>query len=218
VANERSPTVAQLGLGKRGCKKEFMMSIQNQNHDQDLMLDVGQANELKLAFCRAGWTNDEIKALCKDDILSKVLEFVKSQAEIECLIDCDIAPFVPDGWTVEEHIPGGQLDFSSAKVKLYLAKKQKEGFVVGNDLRKELRNKSVMNANVLDWYLAHSKKIPNAWKGKYVFFWGTIYRNADGVLYVRCLYWDGNQWDWNCSWLDSNFYSNSPAAVANFKS
>jgi len=39
-----------------------------------------------------------------------------------------------------------------------------------------------MNANVLDYLLAHPELIPEDWKNKYVFFWGTIYRYSSGGL------------------------------------
>lgn len=42
----------------------------------DFKLDVGQANELKGAFGKNGWTNSEIKNLCKGSILAEVKEFL----------------------------------------------------------------------------------------------------------------------------------------------
>jgi hypothetical protein len=51
--------------------------------DKELMLDVGQANELKLAFRRAGYTNAEIKKLCEGDLLAQLLPLVKGVAEVK---------------------------------------------------------------------------------------------------------------------------------------
>ena len=185
--------------------------------NNDLMLDVSQAAELKLAFRRNGWNNAEIKTLSEGDILANVLKVIKGQAEIkmiERLIDCDSAPFVPNGWTVEEHKKGGMLKFYPAMISLYLSKKQKKGTIGGHDLRKELANKPVMNANVLDYLLAHPELIPEEWKGEYIFFWGTIYRSSDGDLYVRYLDWFGSKWNWDYDWLDNDFNSGNPAALA----
>jgi len=70
------------------------MSAQN----NDLMLDVSQAEELKFAFRRNNWTNKDIKVLSEGDILGKVLKVIKGQAEIkpiEYLIDCDADPLCP---------------------------------------------------------------------------------------------------------------------------
>jgi hypothetical protein len=183
----------------------------------DLMLDVGQAAELKLAFRRNGWNNAEIKTLSKGGILTDVLKVIKGQAEIkviERLIDCDANPFIPNGWSVEEHKKGGMFKFNPEKISLYLSKKQKKGSIGGYDLRKELSYKPVMNANVLDYLLAHPELIPEKWKGKYIFFWGTIYRDSVGNLNVRCLRWGGSLWRWRYTWLVFGFNSDDSAALA----
>lgn len=185
--------------------------------NNDLMFDVSQTAELKLAFRRNGWNNAEIKTLLEGGILANVLKVIKGQAEIkmiERLIDCDSAPFVPDGLSVEDHKKGGMFKFNPEKISLYLSKKQKKGSIGGYDLRKELADKPVMNANVLDYLLARPELIPKEWKGKYIFFWGTIYRDSDGDLCVRYLGWNGSEWDWYCNWLDNVFNFGSPAALA----
>lgn len=137
-----------------------------------------------------------------------------SVTELENLIDCDTQPFIPNGWSVEEHVFGGQFSFNPTKVELYLSKKQKNYSIIGSDLRKELKGRKVLNANVLDYLLVHPELIPNDWRGKCVFFWGTIYRDSDGRLYVRYLDWYGFKWSWRYCWLDGYFYSGSPAILA----
>ncbi|MEK7642999.1 MAG: hypothetical protein AAB372_00920 [Patescibacteria group bacterium] len=129
------------------------------------------------------------------------------------IIDCDVDPFTPDGWKVEEHKKGGQFEWGPAKVSLHLSPNQKDGKVIeGNKLRKELAREPMLNANVLDYFLANQYLIPEEWKGKAVFFWGTIYRRSGGRLFVRCLYFDGGRWDWSCSWLDDDWDDIGPAA------
>lgn len=181
----------------------------------DLMLDVSQAHELKLAFRRNGWTNADIKALSEGSLLADVLKVVKGQSEIkpiELLIDCDPDPFIPEGFTLVEHKKMGLYKWNP-NLPLYLSEKQKKGSITGNDLKKELANQLVLNANVLDYLLAHQELIPESWKGKAVFFWGTIYRNSDGLLCVRYLGWGGSEWDWNYRWLDYDFGAAGPAAL-----
>jgi hypothetical protein len=39
------------------------------------------------------------------------------------------------------------------------------------------------------------------------------YRNANGNLYVRYLYWNGDEWCWNYNWLDNDWNGNNPAAA-----
>jgi len=134
------------------------------------------------------------------------------------LIDCDARPFVPDGLSFKEadQLPGtvgGKLLWDKAKSALFLAETQEKGMVSGHALLKELKDKPVFKANVLDYLRAHPELIPEDWKGKAVFFWGTIYRNRGGYLCVRYLYRDGGRWGWHCLWLDGGWSSDDPAAV-----
>ena len=189
----------------------------------DLMLDVGQANELKLAFRRAGYSNDEIKQLCEGNTLADVRNVLLGCAEIKAMehvINCDTDPFVPSGWRVEKHEKSGSFRWDPKQVQFYLSKSQKkDGSIVGNKLRTELADKPVLNANVLEYLLAHPHLIPEAWKEETngdttcVFFWGTIYCDSDGDLCIRCLFWDGDGWYWDCGWLDDVWSNDYPAAL-----
>jgi len=183
----------------------------------DLMLDVDQAGELKAAFRRGDWTNAEIKGLCEGDILKRVRDVVRGFAEIvtkQHVIDCDQDPFCPSGWSVESHQKAGQFTWDPTRVEPYLSPHQRGGkTITGTKLQKELSGMSVLNANVLDYLFDHPELIPEDWKGKYVYFWGTIYRHSDGNLNVRYLYWLGGQWHWGYDWLDPDWNGNSPAVL-----
>ncbi len=184
----------------------------------ELKIDVSQAHEFKLACRRSGYTNADIKRMCEGDLLTRLLPAVRGLAEVvvtKHIVDLDADPFVPVGWIVEEHIRGGQFEFDPAKVALYLDEEQQKGGVIGgNKLREKLLDKLVYNANLLDFYLAHSELIPGEWKGKAVFFWGTIYRDLRGHLCVRNLICDGGRWNWDYRWLDAGFHDDyNPAAV-----
>jgi hypothetical protein len=132
----------------------------------------------------------------------------------------DADPFVPKGWKIEEHKKSGQLEWDPAKVQLYLSPNQKDGkWIEGNKLRQELADKPVLNANVLDYLLAHPQLIPEEWKEddngniRYIFFWGTTYRDSAGDLCVRCLCFHVGQWHWGCHWLDYDWDDSYPAAL-----
>ena len=144
--------------------------------------------------------------------------FLRGDAEVVIkthTIDCDADPYRPEGWKVEEHIKGGQLHWNPDDVSPYLSDQQKDGkYIEGNELRKELKGKPVLNVNVLDYLLAHSKLIPEEWKSKAVFFWGTIYCDSHGSLSVRYLVWLGDEWDWDNGWLDDQWFGNDPAVVS----
>ena len=135
------------------------------------------------------------------------------------IIDLDANPLVPPMWRVVEHRKGGQFEWDASKIELYRSKKQQSGKIIeGTELHEELKRqglkgRSVLNANALDYLLKNRHLIPEEWKGKNVFFWGTVYRRSDGKLYVRCLFWFGHRWDWFDRWLGNEFDDNFPAAL-----
>ena len=185
-------------------------------------LDVGQANELKLAFRRCGFSNEEVKHLSEGNILADVRRVLLGHAEIkikEHVIDCDVNPMIPDGWTIEEHTKGGQLKWDPAKATLFLTDAQKNGVIEGNELRKELAKEPVLNACVLDYLLAHPHLIPDSWKvheqgrTRFIYFWGTIYRGSDGNLCVRCLCWNDGRWSSYFRWLGRVWDDQNPAVL-----
>lgn len=179
---------------------------------------VGLAAKFVGAWAEAGGAPEELNALAeKPEVLKGVLEILAGRSEIKPItytLDFDASPFIPDGWTVESHKKMGQWTFDPSKVKFHLADGQRGGkYVPGTVLREELEKLECYNANLLDFYLKNQYLIPEDWKGKAIFFWGTIYRNADGDLFVRCLDWDGGAWGWCCHWLVSDWREFSPAAV-----
>lgn len=181
------------------------------------IMSARQAAELDHAFERNGWTPTEVKKLSQGDTLANVRRVLLGHASIiaiEHVIDCEADPFVPEGWSVEEHQKGGMFKWDAANVALHLDKGQKNGkYIEGHKLRKELAGKPVLSANVLDYLLAHPHLIPEEWKGKLVFFWGTIYRYRGGSLCVRYLRWGGDGWSWNFLWLVDGWTGSDPAAV-----
>ena len=201
--------------------------------NNELMLDVGQANEFKLACRREGVTNEDIKVICeRKGFLTQVRQVMLGLAEIkpvEHTVDLGADPFLPASWKVEEHQKGkvaklerkgDGLYLEGKKIEFYLPKKQERGCIEDNDLRKELAKMPVLNANVLDYLLKNTRLIPEEWKKDEkgntpcIFFWGTIYRLSGGHLRVRDLYWHDGGWDWGCGWLDNDWLSRCPAAVS----
>ncbi|MCC7004408.1 hypothetical protein IT397_00605 [Candidatus Nomurabacteria bacterium] len=192
--------------------------------NNELMLDVGQANEFKLACRREGLTNEDIKILCeRRGLLGQFRDVLLNRSEIkpiEHLVDFDTPPSIPQGWTIlpdAEQLPArmkGKMKFDPKKVGLHLDNGQKNGKVIqGNDLRKKLEKVPVFGAQLLDFLLENPHLIPEEWKGKAVFFWGTIYRDTVGDLYVRCLGWHGDRGYWDYHWLDYDWSGNDPSAV-----
>lgn len=187
------------------------------------MLDVSQAHELKLAFRREAWSNEEIKMLTEQKgLLRQVREVLLGRSEIKVLehvVDFDKDPSVPEGWSIlpdSEQLSNrvrGQMKFDQKKIGLHLDDRQKKGCLEGNELRKSLADVPAFGAQLLDFYLANPHLIPEEWKGKAIFFWGTIYRYPGGGLCVRYLCWNGGRWGWHCSWLGLGWFDDYPAAV-----
>lgn len=120
-------------------------------------------------------------------------------------------PFIPDGWTIEED--NGQTSFDPSDFALHLEPEQENSYLEGTVLRERLKGKNTMSAAVLDYLLEHPDLIPEEWKGKWVLFWGTVYRDSFGDPCVRCLYWRGGRWGWGSSWVGGDWNGNGPALV-----
>ena len=194
----------------------------------EFVLGVGPAEKLQTACRRNDCGIELIEWLCASNNLKRVMDIQLGRSEIKSIehtIDLSADPFLPDGWKVEEHQKGkvvklerrgDDLYLDGKRIDLYLSKEQKGGCIGGNDLRKKLAKVPILNANVDDYLLKPENQhlIPDSWKGKYIFFWGTIYRGADGSLFVRYLCWCGVRWFWHYLWLDDDFDGLSPAAAS----
>lgn len=178
-----------------------------------------QAAELDHAFERNGFTPELVKKLSEGNTLRLVREVLLGRAEIkhvEHFVNFDRDSFVPQGYTIVEHKGSGQFKYDSTKVKLYLSEKQKNGKTInGDSLCRELKDLPVVNANLLDFLLKEENQylIPDEWKGKVIFFWGTIYKNVHGDLFIRCLYWDAEEWISYYQSTSKEWYDNSPAVI-----
>lgn len=143
---------------------------------------------------------------------------VNKEGQEKFVIDCDADPFVPKGYSIKEHQNGGQFEWDPTKIKLYVAERQGRSSIEGTELRKELAGKPVMNACVLDFLLEHRDLIPEEWKDKKVFFWGTIYQSLDEgwVQLIRGLSWKGDKWGEDANWINPAadlWFGDSPAAL-----
>lgn len=129
-------------------------------------------------------------------------------------IDTDKSPSLPFlVATIESHKKMGKIAWKKDGMSLYLSEKQRNGnYIGGNDLRKELESQPVLNATVLDYLIEHPELYPEDWKGKYIYFWGTIFRDSDGDLCVRFGCWSEGRVVSDCDWLDDVWGGRRPAA------
>jgi hypothetical protein len=178
---------------------------------------------VEFALARAGYTHQEVKELTKGNTLGLFRNILLGHAEVKTLehiIELNADPSTPIGWKVVQHQQGGSFKWDPTQVQFYLSEPQrKEKSIEGNKLRKKLEGKPVFNANLLDYLLAHPNLIPEEWKKdqngrtRYIFFWGTIYRDSVGSLCARFLYWLGGKWQSSNDWLDNDWGVNNPAAL-----
>jgi len=177
----------------------------------------GQVHQLMDSLEAKGFTPELLTRLGQFSDIPGIISVLNKTSEIvptKHIVDLDADPMIPNGWTVEEHTKGGQFEFDPKQVALHLDKAQQDGgVIVGKKLRQKLKGKRVYNANLLDFLLAHPELIPEEWKGKFIFFWGTIYRYSFGSPYVRYLCWYGDGWNWSDYWLGNNFDDDCPAVV-----
>ena len=132
----------------------------------------------------------------------------------------EVEQHIGEGWAVVEKRPDG-LYVNGRKVILHLSKRQLGGKQLkGHELRDELTGKPVLNANLLDALYDSPHLIPEDWKAdengntRYIFFWGSIFRDAYGNLCVRYLYFDVGVWyRYYAYWLDYGWLGRRPAAL-----
>ncbi len=153
-------------------------------------------------------------------VISMLLIYVENLNADDEFINLDADPFVPLGWSVEKHRKGGIFKWNPSEVHFYLSEQQKNRkFIEGKKLLKELEDKPIFNANLIDYLLAHPYLIPETWKNdeagrvRRIFAWDTIYHSLSGDLCVRCLLWNGNSWDWDYHLLGDRRYDFDPAAL-----
>jgi hypothetical protein len=60
-------------------------------------------------------------------VLGKMIFLPANHNPSNLVIDCDAAPFIPEGWTVDKHEKGGQVQWEPSKVSLWLASGQQNG-------------------------------------------------------------------------------------------
>ena len=146
----------------------------------------------------------------------------------EHVVDTSVDPLMPMDsqkveWEFEEKGVGGRMMIErngddvfvdGRKIDPYLSKSQQGGeSIEGNELLKELKDKSKLSAHILDDLLAYPTLVPSSWEER-LYFWGTIYRRrADGRLAVRCLLKREGVWTSCYGWLDLDYDRHCLSAV-----
>lgn len=200
--------------------------------DNELMLDVGQANEFKLACRRAGYTNADVKRLCEGGMLARFLPVMRGFSMVvpfNFVLDCfkpfDPVVFIGAGWKEvkrdERAYAMTQVDFSKCQ---FLTKKGDD--IKGEEKLRRLKEEYPQfirhggnqflalwedyQRNGADSVLEHLR-LTQGITG--LDFPGLILQGPDGrdVLY---LYWGGYGWDWHYNWFDGGWYARCRSSVS----
>ncbi len=207
------------------------------------------AHEFALMAMRAGWEVKDFTDLVDDEkLLTDLLEVKRGEVKIArpdyfCLVDLDVDPELIETAVVEEHRKGGivRLELSGddllvngTKIDLLLTQKQKDGLSTnGDEVHKELLEKSILNMNLYNHLLKYPQLIPDSWEkdengnARQIVFWGTTYRDIGeaeegdedydpdykGDLLVFALNSHGGKWDGLCIYLGDAFGPTYYAAI-----
>lgn len=135
----------------------------------------------------------------------------------------DPATFIGSGWSIEEQdersLALGEIDLTEIQFETTLKKGEK--LIKGEDKLRRLKDdgRIRLDAGIFKTLLENQILIPEKWKEQtngnttYVFFDGTVLRNADGDRCVLFLYWLDGEWDWYYYWLDNDWSADDPSAV-----
>lgn len=149
----------------------------------------------------------------------------KNETTIDTIIHIDRAAAVPyPDWvkdvlhpTIERNAPA---EYDLADIKLWLHDGQQEGkSVLGHTIYEHL----LQQKGVLDNYLSLSDGLAiqqqmnvaifrKVFRDNYVFLWGSVVRDRDGVLFVPYVCVRNGQVLVYWCWFDHNFHGGNPAA------
>ena len=106
-------------------------------------------------------------------------------------------------------------EINPSKIELIITLTEGEESVNGEENLRRLQatGNILLDANVLLAFWNNQHLIPESWKGKYVYFPGTILRDPDGGRLVFYLGWNGSEWHWSYYWLGGDWYVGDFSAV-----
>jgi hypothetical protein len=108
------------------------------------------------------------------------------------VIDTDVTPVIPHGFTLLEHRSNGKLNITKANIALGWYRDQFEKGVAVSEVRSYMATSTVaLNATVLDNILMRPELIPYGFnkvlsKGYELLFWGSVFEYR-GNEYVRTM-------------------------------
>ena len=126
--------------------------------------------------------------------------------------------FIGRGWSIIEQNERSLAitEVELAKVSLVtMLKNYDNGRVHGEEKLHRLKASGHirLDAKIFQTFWENKDRIPEIWRGKCVYFDGTVLQSPSGCRYVLYLDWRGDEWDWHYYWLESDWGDSSPSAV-----
>ncbi len=161
---------------------------------------IGLMHEVAVAAAKHGWSPDELSSLCKHPELMfqvrGVLLGTHLIDRVECIIDADALPFIPEGCTIECHTKNGMYNWWQNIPTTSLPGQTKSSYdaYFGHFMAEwrltRYSSEIILNATILDTLIVSQYLIPNIWKNysyckKGVAFYGTVYLDPNGDRFVR---------------------------------
>lgn len=181
-----------------------------------LGLDVGQANELKLAFRKYSYDNELIKRLCEGDILGDVLDVLRGDAHVAPVrrrIDLSAEPALKSpNHAVVKHLRQGKKFWDEIRLALiepddlhYTPQSVPHKHLRGSpkvwDLNwrtmmpKYLHGQRPANSCLRDFLIENPHLVPRHWCfSRPILFWGTVCKN-DSCEYVPGMTRSFGKWE-----------------------
>ncbi len=127
------------------------------------------------------------------------------------------AKFIGKGWSIEEQDERSLAlsEVNLADIQLVTTLQNGEERVEGEEKLRRLKAAGYirLDAKILQTLWGNKNLIPESWKGKHVYFDGTVLRSPNGLRYVLYLCWYGDEWRWLYYWLEGDWDGHDPSAV-----
>ena len=130
----------------------------------------------------------------------------------EHIVNSDIVPVIPDGWSIEVPQESGQLKLNSRQVVLLSLNEYLADLGDSCTLDQRFLSEDVLDTNFVDYLRTHPEFISASWKGYTIYFPATTQDFGDRYtcLNVYGIHWSDGKWNKiirsvNSFWNDNDF-------------
>lgn len=117
-------------------------------------------------------------------------------------IDSDLPPREPEGYRFVSGDFYGMIQWDPQSIHLFQGRNERL-HVEALWVFEEAAKRKPVNATVLDFLLDHQELIPEHWKEnergqtRFIYFCGSVFRSEGGFRWVRYLYWNKDDRNWD---------------------